>query len=226
MASEFPRSPRLLKGGFAVYQSQTAGPPPKIIVFQYNPEHMTRSLAARAAPREPSNVGAAREDVLRVLGPPVETMNLTIELDAADQLAEPLQNPEVVENGLHPVLATLEMLLYPPSDEVQLLQKLATEGQVQVCPADLPLVLLIWGKSRVVPVMLTSFSISEEAFDPKLNPIQAKVDLGLRVLTYMELKSTSLGYGAYLGYQRQKEILAQLFQPGGDPSRLAGLLPM
>jgi hypothetical protein len=226
VASEFPRSPRLLKGGFAVYQSQTAGPPPKIIVFQYNPEHMTRSLAARAAPREPSNVGAAREDVLRVLGPPVETMNLTIELDAADQLAEPLQNPEVVENGLHPVLATLEMLLYPPSDEVQLLQKLATEGQVQVCPADLPLVLLIWGKSRVVPVMLTSFSISEEAFDPKLNPIQAKVDLGLRVLTYMELKSTSLGYGAYLGYQRQKEILAQLFQPGGDPSRLAGLLPM
>jgi hypothetical protein len=78
----------------------------------------------------------------------------------------------------------------------------------------------------VVPVMLTSFSISEEAFDPKLNPIQAKVDLGLRVLTYMELKSTSLGYGAYLGYQRQKEILAQLFQPGSDPSRLAGLLPM
>ncbi len=226
MASEFPRSPRLLKGGFAVYQSQTAGPPPKIIVFQYNPEHMTRSLAARAAPREPSNVGAAREDVLRVLGPPVETMTLSIELDAADQLAEPLQNPEVVENGLHPVLATLEMLLYPPTNEVQLLQTLASEGQVQVCPADLPLVLLIWGKSRVVPVMLTSFSISEEAFDPKLNPIQAKVDLGLRVLTYMELKSTSLGYGAYLGYQRQKEILAQLFQPGSDPSRLAGLLPM
>lgn len=226
MASEFPRSPRLLKGGFAVYQSQTAGPPPKIIVFQYNPEHMTRSLAARAAPREPSNVGAAREDVLRVLGPPVETMSLSIELDAADQLAEPLQNPEVVENGLHPVLATLEMLLYPPTNEVQLLQTLASEGQVQVCPADLPLVLLIWGKSRVVPVMLTSFSISEEAFDPKLNPIQAKVDLGLRVLTYMELKSTSLGYGAYLGYQRQKEILAQLFQPGSDPSRLAGLLPM
>jgi hypothetical protein len=226
MASEFPRSPRLLKGGFAVYQSQTAGPPPKIIVFQYNPEHMTRSLAARAAPREPSNVGAAREDVLRVLGPPVETMSLSIELDAADQLAEPLQNPEVVENGLHPVLATLEMLLYPPTNEVQLLQTLASEGQVQVCPADLPLVLLIWGKSRVVPVILTSFSISEEAFDPKLNPIQAKVDLGLRVLTYMELKSTSLGYGAYLGYQRQKEILAQLFQPGSDPSRLAGLLPM
>ena len=184
MASEFPRSPRLLKGGLAVYQSQTAGPPPKIIVFQYNPEHMTRSLAARAAPREPSNVGAAREDVLRVLGPPVETMTLSIELDAADQLAEPLQNPEVVENGLHPVLATLEMLLYPPTNEVQLLQTLASEGQVQVCPADLPLVLLIWGKSRVVPVMLTSFSISGrgvrseiESHSGKSGPGTARSDL-------------------------------------------------
>jgi hypothetical protein len=90
----------------------------------------------------------------------------------------------------------------------------------------LPLVLLVWGASRVVPVMLTSFSVTEQFFDPQLNPIQAKIDLGLRVLTYMELKDTSIGYSVFLGYQRQKEILASLFQPGGDPSRLAGLLPL
>ncbi len=226
MASEFPRSPRLLKGGLVVYASQTPGPPPKIVVFQYNPEQMTRSLAMRAAPREPSNIGAAREDVLRALGPPVETINLAIELDAADQLAEPDKNPVTVEFGLHPVLASLEMLLYPPTNEFQTSLSLALGGQVQVCPADLPLVLLVWGKSRVVPVMLTSFSITEEAFDPKLNPIQARVDLGLRVLTYMELKDTSIGYGAFLAYQRQKEVLSQAFHPLGDVSRLTGLLPM
>lgn len=226
MASEFSRSPRLLKGGLAVYQSQTPGPPPKIVVFQYNPEQMTRSLAMRAAPRDPGNVGSAREDVLRALGPPVETMNLSIDLDAADQLAEPDQNQTTVDNGLHPILATLELLLYPPTSEFQLSLSLAVAGQVQVCPADLPLVLLVWGKSRVVPVMLTSFSITEQAFDQQLNPIQAKVDLGLRVLTYMELQNTSVGYGVFLGYQRQKEMLANLFQPGGDASRLRGLLPM
>jgi hypothetical protein len=226
MASEYPRSPKLLKGGLAVYRSQTPGPPPTIVVFQYNPEQLTRTLAMRAAPREASNVGAAREDVLRVLGPPVETLNLSIDLDATDQLAEPDQNPNTVQFGLHPALATLELLLYPPISEFQLSLSLASSGQVQICPADLPLVLLVWGASRVVPVMLTSFSITEQFFDPQLNPIQAKVDLGLRVLTYMELKNTSIGYDVFLGYQRQKEILASLFQPGGDSNRLAGLLPL
>jgi hypothetical protein len=226
MASEFSRSPKLLKGGLVVFQSQTPGPPPNIVVFQYNPEQMTRNLAMRAAPREASNVGAAREDVLRVLGPPVENLNLSVELDATDQLAEPDKNPMTLQFGLHPALATLELLLYPPISEFQLSLSLASAGQVQICPADLPLVLLVWGKSRVVPVMLTNFSVTEQEFDQQLNPIKAKVDFGLRVLTYMELKDSSIGYGVFLGYQRQKEILAGLFQASGDTSRLAGLLPL
>jgi hypothetical protein len=225
MPSEFPRSPKLLKGALVVYESQTPGPPPRVIAFQYNPEQLTRSLASRAAPREPSNVGGAREDVLRVLGPPVETLNLSVELDAADQLEEPGRNRAVVENGLHPVLATLELLLYPPTARVQEIERLAQQGEVQICPADLPLTLLVWGKSRVVPVLLTSFSVTEQAFDPALNPIQAKVDLGLRVLTYMELQQSSQGHRVYLAYQRQKETLAQQYEPGGAESRIRGLLP-
>jgi hypothetical protein len=94
MRSEFPRSPKLLKGALVVYESQSPGPPPKVIVFQYNPEQLSRSLATRAAPREPSNVGGAREDVLRVLGPPLESINLSVELDAADQLAELQSGPD------------------------------------------------------------------------------------------------------------------------------------
>jgi hypothetical protein len=226
MASDFPRSPKLLKGALVVYPSQDPGPPSQVIVFQYNPETVSRSLALRAAPRDPGNVGAAREDVLRVLGPPVETFNLSIELDATDQLAEPAQNPFTVQDGLHPALATLEMLLYPTTEQAQLMLSLALEGQVQVCPADIPLVLLVWGKSRVVPILLTSFAVTEQAFDPNLNPIQAKVDLGARVLTYMELEQGTLGYMAYLAYQRQKEILSFEYQPLGDLSRVLGLLPL
>ncbi len=225
MPSDFPRSPKLLKGSLVVYESQTPGPPPKVIVFQYNPEQLSRSLATRAAPREASNVGGAREDVLRVLGPPVETINLSVELDAADQLAEPQQNRPVVENGLHPVLATLELLLYPPTARVQEIDRLAQQGEVQICPADLPLTLLVWGKSRVVPVLLTSFSVTEQAFDQALNPIQAKVELGMRVLTYMEFQQTSVGFDAYLAYQRQKEALAGQYQSGSVESRMRGLLP-
>lgn len=180
----------------------------------------------RAAPRDPGNVGSAREDVLRVLGPPVETINLSVELDAADQLAEPDKNPSTVQNGLHTSLAILEMLLYPTTEQAQQMLSFAQAGQVQVCPADVPLVLLAWGKSRVLPVLLTSFSINEQAFDPQLNPIQAKVDLGMRVLTYMELQQGTLGYMAFLAYQRQKEMLAGQYAPLGDPSRLLGLLPL
>jgi hypothetical protein len=224
MSSEFPGSPQLLKGALAVYQSQTPGTQPTLIVFQYNPEQLRRTLALRTPPREGSNVGNAREDILRVIGPPLETINLTVVLDATDQLEDPQQNQVVVENGLTPALAMLELLLYPATALVQQNQTLADRGEVQISPADLPLTLLVWGKSRIVPVKLTSFSVTEEAFDPDLNPIQAKVELGMQVLTYMELTPSSLGYDAYLSYQRKKEQLAQQQPARPGQSRVSTLL--
>jgi hypothetical protein len=208
-----------------VFSSQKPGPPPTVIAFQYNPEQLSRSLAHRAAP-DPGSVGGAREDSFRVLGPPMETINLSIVLNAADQLEQPQQNPGVATNGLHPALAALELLLYPPSTQVLLNRSLAQAGSAQICPADLPLTLLVWGKSRAVPVRLTSFSIAEEAFDPKLNPIQAKVDLGMRVLTYMELKEDTIGFGAYIAYQAQKEVLARMVRRGDAAGAIRGLIPL
>src|SRR5215207_7087324 len=118
MPSDFPRSPKLLKGALVAYESQFLGPVPNVIVFQYNPDQLGRTLASRSEPPQPGNVGAAREDVLQLLGPPVETINLTVELDASDQLAEPEQHPQIVQHGLHPALAALELLLYPRSSQV------------------------------------------------------------------------------------------------------------
>ncbi len=192
-----------------MYESQTLGLVPNVIVFQYNPEQLSRTLAERAAAPQPSTVGTAREDVLRALGPPVQTMNLTVELDAADQLAEPDQNRAVVEHGLHPALASLERLLHPSLEQALLSRVSAQIGRVQICVADVPLILFIWGRSRVLPVRLTNLSVTEEAFDQQLNPIRARVELGMRVLTYMELKDTSLGYAAYLAYEQLKETLAR-----------------
>jgi len=225
MPSDSPHSPKLLKGALVVYASHAPGPPPQVIVFQYNPDQLKRKLEKRAPEQKRGNVGASKEDVLRAQGPPEETIELAVELDAADQLAEPGKNQSTVENGLLPALATLEMLLYPSTARVLENQALAGGGKVQISPADLPLTLLVWGKSRVVPVLLTSFSITEEAFDQALNPIRAKVDLGVKVLTYMELKPNSLGYQAYLSFQRQKETLAQQYQPGDTESAVRGLLP-
>lgn len=225
MPSDFPRSPRLLKGALVSFSSQFLGPVPNVIVFQYNPEQLSRTLAARAAPPEPSNAGAAREDAQRVQGPPVEDLTLSVVLNAADQLAEPEKHQSTVQFGLHPALAALELLLYPPGAQVLQLELLSAAGQVQVCPHDLPLTLLVWGKSRVVPVRLTRFSVTEQAFDPQLNPIQARVELGVRVLTYMELKPDTIGHGIYQAYQAQKEVLARLNLANGV-EQIVGMLPL
>jgi hypothetical protein len=222
--SDFPRSPKLLKGALAVYERDEQSAQPKVIVFQYNPDQIRRILANRTPPSEPSNAGAAKQDVMRVGGPPVETITLTVALNAADQLAEPEQNRVVVEHGLHPALATLEMLLYPTTFRAQEIEQQADRGAVQISPANVPLTLLVWGESRVVPVMLTNFSVTEEAFSPNLNPINAKVELSMRVLTYVELQQSSLGWNAYLAYQRQKENLAQQHRSSADNGRNSGFV--
>ncbi len=227
MPSESPLRPNLMKGALAVYPTHTPGSQPTaVILFQFNPDTMKRTLAHRAAATPTQgNTGAAKEDVLRVAGPPLETITLTVNMDAADQLAEPDQNGSVAEHGLHPALATLELLMSPPTLNAQKIEEQADNGQVQITPADVPLVLFIWGKSRVVPVKLTSFSVSEEAFDTRLNPISAKVDLGLQVLTYMEFTDSSIGRDAFIAYQKSKESLAQLDHPGSDTTGIRNLLP-
>jgi hypothetical protein len=185
LPSQFPRSPKLLKGALVAYQSQFLGPIPNVIVFQYNPEQLSRSLSYRAPTPDYSsgNWGEAMEDIYRVQGPPSETINLSVELDAVDQLEHPAQNESAVLFGLHPALAALELLLYPTDSQVLLNQSLLQAGEAQVSAADAPVVLFVWGLSRVLPVRLTNFSVTEQAFDQRLNPIQAKIDLGMQVLT-------------------------------------------
>jgi hypothetical protein len=227
MSGESPLRPSVQKGALAVYPTQTPGSQPsRVIVFQYNPESMKRTLAHRAPPAPTSGAtGTAREDVLRVAGPPVETISLTVEMHAADQLADPAANPVVAEQGLHPALATLELLMYPPTLNALAIEQQAAAGQVQVNPADLPLVLLVWGRSRVVPVKLTGFAISEDAFDTRLNPIAAKVELSMQVLTYLDFTDSSIGRDAFIAYQKDKENLAGRVPPGLGQSALTNLIP-
>jgi hypothetical protein len=231
MADTSPIRPRLLKGVLAVYPTHTPGSQPsRVIAFQYNPDTMKRTLAHRAVPAPPGGAGAgatgaAKEDVLRVAGPPVETITMTVDLHASEQLEDPATNPAVAEHGLHPALATLELLMYPPAAGVQKILEQAQRGEVQVSPDSLPLVLLVWGPSRVVPVKLTSFSVSEEAFDTRLNPISAKVELAMQVLTYVEFTASSVGRDAYIAYQLAKEALGAVGQLSNAAGGIRNLLP-
>jgi hypothetical protein len=149
-----------------------------------------------------------------VPGPPVETITLSVELDAADQLDDATRREAVNDDGLHGALASLELLLYPATALISQLQSQADQGAVQVKPADTPLVVLSWGRSRAVPVQLTTLNVAEELYDPLLNPIRAKVELGLKVLTYMEFTRESVGRDTFIAHQKRLEELAQRWAGG------------
>lgn len=201
--SSFPNSPRLIKGGIVLIDPNTSAIQ-RIIALQYNPDTLSRTLQAQAV-----SEGGDRSEALRVKGPPVETFKLDAEIDATDQLEQPEQNAGVAQNGIAPQLAALETILYPSSALIQTNNALAQAGTLEIIPMEQPLALFVWGKNRIVPVRLTDFSITEEAFDPNLNPIRAKVSLSLRVLSVNDLPFSHKGSALYLIYQQQKEKLAQ-----------------
>lgn len=194
-------SPKVLKGALVAYAFPDLVP--SLVVFQYNPETLTRSLSPRTA-----EGAVGRGDALRADGPPEETISLTVEIDAADQLER--GDGLAASLGLHPALAMLEGLLYPPFPLVVANQALALAGGAFIGGEPVPLALFVWGASRVLPVRVQSVSITEQAFDPALNPILARAELSMRVLSYRELEPGSPAYWVYMAAFTQKEVLAAM----------------
>jgi hypothetical protein len=195
----FPGSPRLVKG--AIVGIDIFNPLASVIIFQYNPDTLTRTLQAQT-----TGGGENRSEALRLKGPPIESIRLDVEIDATDQLEK--ADGIATSLGIYPQLSALEMLLYPKSALVIANTILLATGTIEVIPPEAPFTLFIWGPKRVLPVRLTDFSITEEAHDPNLNPIRAKVTLGLRVLSYNDFSLTHPGYALFLAHQVVKETLA------------------
>jgi hypothetical protein len=199
----FSGSPRVLKGGIVLLDPER-GSVLRIIVLQYNPDTLTRSLQVQGVGGESGD----RLEALRLKGPPVETIKLDAEIDATDSLEHPDRNRVAVELGIQPQLAALETIVYPTSAQLRQNLALSLSGTIEIAPLEAPLTVFVWSRNRVVPVRLTDFSITEEAFDPSLNPIRAKVSLGMRVLGPNDLGPTHRGTSLFLAYHQQKESLA------------------
>jgi len=214
-----PSAPRLIRGGLVLIDPASSAVQ-RIIALQYNPDTLTRTLQPQSIPDT-----GDRSEALRLKGPPIETIKLEAEIDAADQLAQPDRHPNTIEFGIFPQLAVLEMIVYPTSAQLQANNALAQNGTLEIIPMQAPLTLFIWSKNRIVPVRLTDFSITEEAFDTALNPIRAKISLGMRVLSVDDLGFDQKGGSLYMAYQQQKEKLATK-SSGGTLSTLGlGGLP-
>jgi hypothetical protein len=213
--STFSGTPKIIKGGLVLLDPAT-GTVQRIIVLQYNPETVSRTLSPQAATGD-----GDRSEALRLKGPPVETIKLEAAIDATDHLEFPAQNPSAVQLGVQPQLAAIETILYPASGTLQLNHTLAAAGTLEITPAVAPLCLFVWGRQRIVPVRITEFSVVEEAFDPALNPILAKVSLGMRVLSINDLDFNSKGGSLYMVYHQARERLAQ--QSGGGGFNALGI---
>jgi hypothetical protein len=207
--STFPNSPRLIKGGIVLVDTDTSAVL-RIIALQYNPDTLTRSLQIKGIGAEAGD----RRETQRLIGPPVETIKLEAEIDATDQLEFPDKNQTAVKLGIHPHLAALESIVYPASAQIQSNNSLAQSGTLEIMPLESPLTLFIWSQQRIVPVILTDFSITEEAFDPSLNPLRAKVSLGMRVLSVNDLPFSHRGNSLFMAYHQQKERLAAQLPAG------------
>jgi hypothetical protein len=209
-----PISPRLLKGaliGFDIFN-----PLASVVVFQYNPDTLTRTLQ----PQNMGNESGDRAEVTRLKGAPIETIKLDAEVDATDQLETADTN--ALSMGIYPQLSALEMLVYPKSAQVILNTALLAVGTIEIVPPVSPITLFVWGLKRVLPVRVTEFSVTEEAHDTALNPIRAKVSLGLRVLSYNDLSIIDPSYYLYLTHQVVKETMATIGSINNAGSLIGG----
>jgi hypothetical protein len=196
--------PRVLKGGIVLIDPLTSGVQ-RIIALQYNPDTLTRTLQVKGAGAESGD----RSEAMRLKGPPVETIKLDAEIDLVDQQSVADLNADSVQSGIHPQLAALETLIYPTSAQLRSNNDLAQLGTLEIAAMESPLTLFIFGEARILPVRLTEFSITEEAFDVNLNPVRAKVSLGMRVLSVDDLGFDHKGGALFMNYLRQKEQFAR-----------------
>ena len=197
-----------LKGAFLSFGAGLLGALPNIVVFQFNPTQVTRtpSLPQPLPPMDSSG----STDALQQSSLPGETISFSLRLDANELLAQ--GNPIAAASGILPTLSALELLMVPQSAMQINLASLVKGGAApfQLPPNKLPTVLFFWGPFRIVPVVISSMTITETEYDTLLNPVRADVSVGLQVLIPSQLAGDTIANGAYKYSQGVKEVMAAL----------------
>lgn len=190
----------LAKGVLVKYDP--AWPPiPVVTVFQYNPETMTHGWTQ---PAPPGKAGVESGNPLAVPGLPGESFDFTIYLNADDDIASgiPVLKQVAQRAGLGARLAALELLMYPVNGTGATARTGQLLGTVssglssansgwKLPNSTVPIILFYWNTNRIVPVRITTLSITETLYDEDLNPRHAQAQLGLRVLTPEELAAAN-----------------------------------
>lgn len=234
MSTPFPRSPKLVKGAFVELSNGFIGPIPQIIIFQYNPATLTRTLqiAGNAADGENRNPASTAQPII-----PPETISLGLELDATDALEAPDSHPVAVVSGVADRMAAIELLLHPSESGLGLVGDLAGSlGLGGILPEPpkrptVPLTLFVWGPGKIVPVRITQFSVEEQEFSNLLYPIKAKITMTMAILQPgdfpKDLGSTlsrEIAEFCYKFYRTQQKALA-VANVANTVESILGILP-
>ncbi|HVN06235.1 MAG TPA: hypothetical protein VMT86_17555 [Bryobacteraceae bacterium] len=202
-----------LKGAFINLGAGLLGALPNIVIFQFNPDRVSRTPTLATPP--PTPVGSGNTDATQQASGPTETYSFTLNLDASDQLAS--SNPIAVASGILPALSALELLMVPASAMTIDLASLvglgggSSSSSYQMPPLKLPTVLFFWGPYRIWPVTVNSLSVTETIYDELLNPVRAEVQVSLQVLTPNQMDpGATLAQGAYQYSLGVKQVMAAL----------------
>lgn len=157
---------------------------PNIVLFQYNPQKITHSITPYN-PYEVDKAGRGAQGPMVQPYDPPQSFSLSLELDASDDMEQ--DSKVAIRWGVADRLAALKKLNYASKgllgDLLQSAKLLAGDPHCKVERSTVPIVLFIWGPGRVLPIRVTSFSVEETLYTPKLFPLHATVSLGLEVLT-------------------------------------------
>lgn len=216
--------PYLLKGALIEYGTALIGPIPNVVIFQFNPESLTRTMKIPPRP-----TGAASRESTQAGERPLESISFKAQFSAADELNDKKVLARLF--GVGPRLCALEKMVNPSSKLGGLIGAAidaiggalgmggGSDPPTQAIPREkYPRIIFIWGLTRVMPVVIDSMRITEQEYDFLLNPIRAEVDIELTVNAVDSCSDDKLAKGAleYTTIAKEVQAMANLANTAGQ----------
>jgi hypothetical protein len=220
----------LLRGALVEYGTSLIGPIPNIVIFQFNPESLSRTLQIPARP-----TGPTQREATQAGEKTFEKITFKAHFSAANMLDEDKALAKLF--GIGPQLAALEKMVLPSSKIAGLIGAAldaigdalgggGDDAPAQPIPREkYPRILFIWGLTRVLPVTIDSMSISELEYDAILNPLRAEVDITLSVIAVDDCSDDLLAKGAleYSTIAKEAQAIANL---ANTAEQIVDLIPL
>jgi hypothetical protein len=218
----------MLRGALIEYGTSLIGPIPNVVIFQFNPEQLSRALQVPTRP-----TGATQRETTQAGEKTFERITLKAHFSAVNTLDEDKVLARLF--GIGPQLAALEKMVLPSSKLAGLIGAAidAIAGAVsppappaQPIPREsYPHILFIWGPTRVLPVTIDSMTIVEQEYDFMLNPTRAEVDITLSVIAIDQCSDDVLAQGALEYSTMAKEAMA-IANLANSAEQIVDLIPL